>query len=94
MHQLIYPPAEVCTDNGNIIAQSSNFMLSILIFWQPASHSLVQTWENVECWFGEFVCLIISLEPEIVRVLIYFNTSGPIYRIQATNMRELHNLET
>lgn len=44
--------------------------------------------------WGNYVCLIISLEPEIVQVLIYFITNGPIYRIQAINMRELHNLET
>lgn len=42
--------------------------------------------------WGNYVCLIISLEPEIVQVLIF--TNGPIYRIQAINMRELHNLET
>lgn len=40
------------------------------------------------------VCLIISLEPKIAQVQIYFNTEGPIHRIRATTMRELHTLGT
>lgn len=40
------------------------------------------------------VCLIISLEPKIAQVPIYFNTKGPIHRTEATTMRELYNLGT
>lgn len=49
---------------------------------------------NVECWEFFLVCLIISLETKIARVLIYFNAKGPIHRKQATTMRDLHNLGT
>lgn len=72
-------------------------MSEYLHFWQLASHSIIQAWGqdlNVECWGFILVCLIISLEPKIVQVLIYFNTKGPIHRIQATTMRELRNLGT
>lgn len=50
---ITHPPAEVYTDNGKILAQSSSFMSEYLLFWQLVPHPIIQAWGkdlNIECW--------------------------------------------